>query len=386
MRHDDFAESQRGHLVAIPGGVAFLPPPIPRDLRLPRELEALDRRVHNAVGALEAAASAFSVEQAVGPLRLREARLSNEIEGTHTRIEDVLSAVVARSSPSDDVAEVLATAEALDLGIRHLEDGVAFGEWLIRQLHQKVLGTGRGSERSPGEYRRRQVVIGRSGDDPETARFVPPPPEQVPPAMADLLEFAAEDTYGPVYDAAAFHYQFEALHPFEDGNGRLGRALIPLLWVRRGLLRRPLLYLGAWFAERRDEYFTRLLRVSTHNEWLEWFAFFGQGALAEAHATRQRFEEVSRLMADYGSRLRAHSKSPTARDALPLLLQFQVLTSRVVQEHTGSSRPAAAEALRILHEIGAVETMGRVSGAQAYVARELLMVLHGRTPPAKAET
>jgi Fic family protein len=386
MDADEFAAEQREHLVRIPGGLAFLPPPVPRDLELPRQVARLEASAHREIGALEVAAAGFTTDHAVFPLRLREARLSNEIEGTHTQVEELLTAVaVPRKPASEAVREVLATADALETGLGWIAQGHPINDWLLRSLHARILASGRGAGPDVGAYRLRQVVIGRPGEGPAEARFVPPPPEHVAPALDDLFAFVRDEVYGPVVDAAVLHYQFEAIHPFEDGNGRLGRALVPLLWVQRGFLKRPLVYLGAYLAERRSEYLDRLLRVSTHGDWLGWIEFFARGVELEARDTRERLEAVGALLERYRQEIGRTSKSPTARDTIPLLLEQPMVTVAAVAKYTGASRPAAQQAIEALVKVGALEPVGRVSGAAAYLAAGVARLVFARSPVGTGE-
>jgi len=384
VKAEDFAAEQRRFLVAISGGVAFVPPPAPRDLEAPRELARLEAEALRQIGRLEEVAAAFTVEQALFPLRLREAQLSNEIEGTHTQVEELLTAVAApRAASSAAVQEVLATAGALETGLNWVLEGRGLSHSLVLELHRQILGAGRGSQLTAGAYRTRQVVIGQRRDTPATARFVSPPPELVRPLMDDLLEFAADERVGPVLDAGILHYQFEAIHPFEDGNGRLGRALVPLLWLARGFLERPLVYVGGYLAERRSEYMERLLRVSTDGDWTGWLAFFTRGVIAEAEGARARLKAARELLERYRQALVAATKSPTARDALPLLLERPVVTVADVQRYTGASRPAARQAIEALVQIGALRPLGRVAGAAIYLAEELERAIFGSAPAAQ---
>lgn len=379
MRREDFAAPQRKHLVDIRDGIAFLPPPLPHDLVVPPRVQRCSESAHRAVGALEVRAESFSTAQATWPLRLREARLSNEIEGTHTQVDEVLlAAALPGARRSEAIEEVLATDAALAAGEGHLANGGRLDGWLLRSLHRLIMRAREGG----GELRRRQVVIGIHGDTPATARFVPPPPEQVEPALDGLFGFLAEERYGPVLDAALMHYQFEAIHPFEDGNGRLGRALIPLLWVQRGFLARPILYLGGYLARRRAEYMDRLLRVSTEGDWFGWLEFFANGVEHEARATEGRLRAAASLLDGYRAAVRRISQAPTARDAVNVLLQLPVVTAPSLARALGVSQPAARAAIEVLtdEEVKALRPAGRLGGAAAYQAVELIAVLFGDDP------
>ncbi len=377
MRREEFAVPQQEHLVTIRDGIAFLPPPLPHDLPIPPAIWRRSEAARGAVGALEVRAEGFSTAQATWPLRLREARLSNEIEGTHTQVDEVLfAAALPGVRRSEAIEEVLATDAALAAGEEHLANGGRLDGWLLRSLHRLIMREREGS----GELRRRQVVIGKHGDTPATARFVPPPPEQVEPALEGLFAFLAKERYAPVLDAALMHYQFEAIHPFEDGNGRLGRALIPLLWVQRGFLTRPILYLGGYLARRRSEYMDRLLRVSTEGDWFGWLEFFATGVEHEARATERRLRATASLLDGYRESVRTVSRAPTTRDAVGVLLKQPVVTAPSLAKELAVSQPAARAAIEDLVQIGALRPAGRLGGAAAYQAVELIAVLFGDDP------
>ncbi len=211
----------------------------------------------------------------------KEAVLSSRIEGTQSSISDLLlyESEQEPGVPLDDVLEVSNYVAALIEGIRLLEDGLPLSLRLIRQVHSILLGKGRGSNKTPGTFRRSQNWIG--GTRPGNALFVPPPPEAVMECMAKLELFLHDkpESTPPLVKAALAHVQFETIHPFLDGNGRLGRLLITLILCDQKVLSQPILYLSLYFKTHRQEYYRLLNRVREFGEWEEWLAFFADAVI-----------------------------------------------------------------------------------------------------------
>ena len=226
----------------------------------------------------------------------KEAVLSSQIEGTQSTLSDLLLFELeeAPGVPVEDVVEVSNYVAALNHGLRRLEEGFPLSNRLIREIHEVLLSRGRGSDKAPGEFRRSQNWIG--GTRPGNAEFVPPPHTAVPDCMTALERFYHADDGMPfLVRAGLAHVQFETIHPFLDGNGRVGRLLITLLLCNAGVLRQPLLYLSLYFKQRRSEYYDLLNRVRRTGDWEEWLAFFLEGVRVTAEgavATSRRLVEV----------------------------------------------------------------------------------------------
>ncbi|MBL8914812.1 MAG: Fic family protein, partial [Archangium sp.] len=204
----------------------------------------------------------------------KEALLSAQIEGTQSSLEDLLlfESRQAPGVPLDDVREVSDYVAALELGMRSLEDGERVSVSLLRRLHRTLLKHGRGREKTPGAFRSGQVWIG--GDRPSEARFVPPPPKRVGGCMRALDGFLRTSKLPPLITIALAHVQVETIHPFRDGNGRIGRLLISLLLCESGLMREPLLYASLFLKAHRREYYDRLQAVRERGDWEGWVRFF----------------------------------------------------------------------------------------------------------------
>ncbi|MFC6011991.1 Fic family protein [Nocardia lasii] len=277
MRLEDFATAQRGNVVRADKGYrAFVPPPLPPKVemspKLVRGLSGADR----AVGELAGLGRGLPNPELFGrALVRREAVLSSRIEGTVASLSDVAMYEVERpAQPRGDVEEVFNYMSALD----HVLDPdrrLPLSLPLIREAHRILMTGVRGDYATPGEFRHSQNWIGSPGSTIETAKFVPPPPESLWPSLDALEKFLhADGELPPLLAIAAVHYQFEAIHPFIDGNGRIGRLLAVLLLVEWGLLPGPLLDLSSYIEPRRDRYYDGLLRVSTEGDWHGWFEFF----------------------------------------------------------------------------------------------------------------
>nr|WP_278286926.1 Fic family protein [Tepidiforma thermophila] len=314
----------------------------------------------------------------------REAVLSSQIEGTQSSLSDLLLFELdqAPGVPLDDVREVSNYVSALNHGLELLRSGLPLSNRLIREVHRRLLASGRGSSRRPGEFRREPVWIG--GANPATAEFVPPPPEQVEPCMAQLERFLnAPAPGGALTRAGLAHVQFETIHPFLDGNGRVGRLLIALVLVEAGLLTQPLLYLSLYFKQHRREYYRLLNLVRERGDWEQWLAFFftgveqtANGAVGTAHRLVELFERDAERVRGSG------------RAAGSMLRVLEVLRNRVLSTATRIAEDAqlsfstVERSLSRLAELGVVREVTGRQRDRVYVYREYLDILtEGTEPP-----
>jgi len=230
----------------------------------------------------------------------KEALLSSQIEGTQSSLSDLLlyENDEAPGAPIDDVEEVSTYVAALNHGLQRMTGGFPLSTRLIREMHGILLATGRGSTKQPGEFRSSQNWIG--GTRPGNALFVPPPPSDVPDLMSDLERFLHEPTSGlpAIVKAGLAHVQFETIHPFLDGNGRLGRLLITLYLCTEGILQEPLLYVSLYLKANRATYYDLLQEVRTEGRWEVWLEFFLKGVRDVASQAHDAAREISRLFAD----------------------------------------------------------------------------------------
>jgi Fic family protein len=290
----------------------------------------------------------------------KEAVLSSQIEGTQSSLSDLLLFELeeAPGVPLDDVVEVSNYVAALDHGLTRLREGFPLSNRLIREIHGVLLSRGRGSQKDPGEFRRSQNWI--SGSRPGNAAFVPPPHPRVADCMADLERFlhAMDDGLPFLCRAALAHVQFETIHPFLDGNGRVGRLLITFLLCHAGVLRDPLLCLSLYFKEHRKEYYAHLDLVRREGDWEAWLAFLLEGVRATATLaidTAQRltkmFQEDQDRINDCGRRAASALRVHEAIKARPILPLGDICST------TKLSFPAASAAMDLLMEVGIAREM-----------------------------
>ncbi|WP_031407416.1 Fic family protein [Thiomonas sp. FB-Cd] len=293
----------------------------------------------------------------------REAVLSSQIEGTQSSLSDLLLFELedVPGVPLDDVVEVSNYVVALEHGLTRLRGGFPLSNRLIREVHEKLLARGRGADKQPGEFRRSQNWIG--GTRPGNALFVPPPPNLVEACMAQLEVFlhADDDGLPTLVRAALAHVQFETIHPFLDGNGRVGRLLIALILFESNVLRQPLLYLSLFFKQHREEYYRLLGLVRTSGDWESWLDFFLDGV---AQTAGQAVETAHRLLALF--RDDAARVQDLGRAAASALRVFDALRARplssigTIVERTGAAYPTVARAVESLETLGIVrEVTGR---------------------------
>ncbi len=315
----------------------------------------------------------------------KEAVLSSQIEGTQSSLYDLLLFEIeeAPGVPFDDVREVSSYVRALEHGVERVRGGFPISNRLFREVHGELLAEGRGSEKQPGEFRTSQNWIG--GARPGVATFVPPPPDQVQECMAELEKFLHDkpERTSVLLKAALAHVQFETIHPFLDGNGRLGRLLITLLLVSEGVLREPLLYLSLYFKANRNTYYDLLQRVRTNGDWESWISFFMRGvretaggAVAAAQRLAQIFKEdrerIQSLGRISGSALRVH-------DALQ---QHPIQTIATAKDRTALTVPTVTAAIRSLEAAGIVrELTGKQRGRVFGYGRYLDVLNEGTTTP-----
>ena len=309
----------------------------------------------------------------------KEAVLSSQIEGTQSSLSDLLLFEIdeAPGVPLDDVTEVSNYVAALEHGLRRLRDGFPLSSRLLREIHSVLLSRGRGSGKQPGEFRTSQNWIG--GSRPGNAAFVPPPHTAIADAMGDLERFlhANDDGLPELARAGIAHVQFETIHPFLDGNGRVGRLLISLLLCTTGVMREPLLYLSLFLKKHRAEYYKLLDGVRSDGEWETWLAFFLEGVAETAAsgvssiraltdlftADRARIEQQGRRS---GSALRVHE----ALKARP------ISSLSAISRATGLSFPAAASAVELLASIDVVRELTGKRRNRLFVYEKFLNVLN----------
>jgi len=364
---------------------AFVPRPLPPDppLELNEQRQRLLERATLALGRLD------SVTLLLPDPHLflyayvrREAVLSSQIEGTQSSLAQLLLFELeeAPGVPLDDVLEVSNYVAALEHGLKRLREGFPLSNRLIREMHAILLSRGRGSEKTPGEFRRSQNWIG--GTRPGNAHFVPPPPQYVQDCMSDLERFLHNEgnPYPALIKAALAHVQFETIHPFLDGNGRIGRLLIAFILHHDGLLSQPLLYLSLYFKQHRSEYYRLLDIVRMEGDWEAWLDFFLEGVEQTAS---NAVETARRLLSLFQRDEQVIQKA--GRSASTLLRVFRVLCERPlvtlnqVRERSGLSFPAVSHAMAALAQLGIVREVTGQRRNRIFAYNEYLNILNEGT-------
>jgi Fic family protein len=368
----------------------FEPTKIPRKLDLDSDTIYALSNADNALGKLQGLGRLIpQPELLVGPFLAREAVASSRIEGTKASLSDVLKAEESVAERSHDIEEVQRYISAMRRGLQLIQQ-LPITQRLFIDLHKILLSGVRGEERQPGMLRWSPVWVGSPTDTPDTAAYVPPLPELIPDLLTDWEQFVNEPVKLPILvRAALMHYQFETIHPFLDGNGRIGRLLIVLQLIIEGRLSAPLLYLSGYMETHRQEYYDRLQAVRERGEILEWIQFFCTAVQRQAEDAADR---ASKLVA---IRERYIEQSSTDRSRIagliPLLFQNPYITAyRVTQKLNLTNQGARnllekAEAYRWVVKIGGFGRGGRLYWA----AHEILDVIespvtYGPTAPAEA--
>ena len=352
-----------------------LPPVPPLDLTGARQL--LLERATLAVGRLDSISMLLPDPQLfLYAYVRREAVLSSQIEGTQSSLSDLLLFELeeAPGTPLDDVVEVSNYIAASEHGMTRLREGFPLSNRLLREIHAVLMARGRGSQKQPGEFRRSQNWIG--GTRPGNARFVPPPPDEVEPCMGALENFLHNDTTGlpTLIRAALAHVQFETIHPFLDGNGRLGRLLIALLLHHGRLLSEPLLYLSLYLKEHRAVYYDLLDRVRQKGDWEAWVDFFLEGVEQTANRATQTTRRLVKLFNADTLRVQQTGRAAaSALRALSALRQRPALTLKHLRDAHGMTFPTASKAMQSLVAAGIVRELtgrrrNRVFVYDAYLA------------------
>ncbi len=372
------ADSSCGALVpTVRGQQAFVPGLLPREMDLSPRLVWLLDRTTLAVGTL--AGEGKNVQNTrllIRPLLRREAVLSSRIEGTVASLSDVFSYEAGRGgSAVGDVREVVNYVEALEYGIERLNQ-LPISFRLINEMHTRLMAGVRGQDRHPSQFRRAQVWIGSPGSPIEYARFIPPPPEYLRDLFYDWERFANDETMyiPPLIRCGMMHYQIEAIHPYEDGNGRIGRLLITLILIASGVMPTPLLYMSAYFERQRQRYYFELLNLSITCDWERWLTYFLTGLLEECHDSRARIGRIQRLQEQYREILQGRRDSGSAFRLTDELFASPIITVSQAAEVLGMTRAGARRVLDRLLEAGIVHQDRRMR-PQRFVAREILEAL-----------
>ncbi len=376
MNRSEFRAREAGRVIRTPQGYsAFIPAPLPPKL-------VYDAEVALSLSAADAAVSELSglgrhlpnPHLLIAPYVRREAVLSSRIEGTRASLSDLL--LEEASGPSEtrhgDVHEVRNYVRALDYGIKRLEK-LPLSLRLVREIHERLMRGVRGDHATPGEFRRSQNWIGPAGCTPETAPYVPPPPSEMKEALSDWERFVQNRGKVPdLIQCALIHEQFEAIHPFLDGNGRVGRLLITLFLAERERLSQPLLYLSEYIERRRQEYYERLQRVRTDGDWRGWIGYFLEGVRWTARRAMNQATKLTDLREAMRRRLRDRGKALALVDELFVNPYITVARAESILHVTN---PTARQIVQLLEREGLLEEVSGRSWGRIYLSKPILKAI-----------
>jgi Fic family protein len=386
MRADSFSSTRAGRVIRAPQGYfAFVPADLPPTLTYSPSLLRAVASAERAAGQLSGLGGLLpNPYLLIRPFIAREAVLSSRIEGTRASLSDLFlfEATPTERPEAADVREVANYVRALDHALspkRKLPVSLR----LVRELHGILMEGVRGNQATPGEFRRSQNWIGPSGCTLNDAIYVPPPVPEMTEALDALERFLHRPSeLPPLVFLAVVHYQFEAIHPFLDGNGRIGRLLVSTFLCEMGLLPSPLLYLSAYFERRREEYYERLLRVSQAGEWEQWVAYFLAGVASQADHAAARAARLRALRDDFLRRL-GRTRSASALKLLDRLLATPIVTVPGAARMLDLSYQGAQHVIERLGRAGILRSMAGRHWPKAYIAREVIQIF-GNDPESES--
>lgn len=355
---------------------AFVPAPLPPALEWTPRLIGVLSEADRLIGRLAGEGGRLpNPHVLMRPFVRREAVLSSKIEGTQATLGELLAAeagAVVERSP-EDLREVGNYVVALEHGILRLRK-LPLSVRLIRELHEKLMEGVRGQHAAPGLFRKTQNWIGKPGSTPATATFIPPPPGEVESCLAGWEKFIHESNLPPLVTIALAHYQFEAIHPFLDGNGRVGRLLITLFLIERKILPTPLLYLSAFFEASRRDYYEGLRGVSERGAWEDWLEYFLQGIARMSEDALNRATRINDLLAEWRGQLAGRPTNTPLR-VLDLLAANPFLTITGAATQLKLAFTTAQRAIERLEHNGIVQAVSDAKRDRVYCARALLEIL-----------
>lgn len=369
------------------GYTAFVPDPLPPELAWPpalvRALSDADRLIGRLAGEGRQLPNPHLL---IRPFVRREAVLSSRIEGTQATLGELLAAeagAAVERSPAD-LREVGNYVVALEYGIKRLAK-LPLSLRLVRELHEKLMTGVQGGQATPGEFRRSQNWIGPPGCTLANASYIPPPPIELMACLADWEKFLQDRSLPPLIQVALAHYQFEAIHPFLDGNGRVGRLFITLFLVERAILPTPLLYLSAFFEATRGDYYNGLRAISERGDWPNWLEYFLNGIARQSEDALGRAERINRHLTEWRAAvLGTSSKVPGF--LVDLLAANPYLTVKGAAKRLGVAFTTAQRAVEKLEKLAIVEEVSQAKRDRVYCARALLDILEEPAILTTAET
>ncbi len=383
MDEKDFAHSKTGRLFWESNGMyyRFEPNTLPFEFQPSKQLLYQLTRTSLALGRLDGLTMKFTPDEVLLlkiPFFLKEATISSEIEGTRSTLTDVYRGEKQKETDKQkalDNAEIGNYVRALEFGLNSTE-GIT--EDLIKKMHKILLQGVRGTDKDPGEYKTAQNAIGRRQDTFETAKFVPASIQTTPSLMRNFIEYVnTPDDSSQLFNIGLAHYQFEVIHPFRDGNGRLGRLLIMLMLCKQKILANPLLYLSEYFNRNRSTYADRLYGVSSKNEIEAWLSFFLKSLEAQANSSLVLLQKLENYKQELHKSLRAVSESPRIHLVVDALFKNPFITIVEVAGELQMSTPGASNLVHKLEKMGILMEITGKKSSKVFKAHKILDILEG---------
>lgn len=377
MNREDFTKNASGQLVMTTSGyLAFVPAPLPPQLEWTDELLSLLSKADRSLAQLAEVGKTFPAPHVVvRPFIRREAVLSSRIEGTQTSLQELYT-YEAHQLPlfeNPDAHEVHNYVKALDYSLERLET-LPVSQRLIREIHARLMKGVRGEHAAPGEVRRTQNWIGSPGATINTATYLPPPVEEMNECLSDLEKYIhAPTSLPPLIRIGLIHYQFEAIHPFIDGNGRVGRLLVSLLMCSWELLPQPLLYLSAYIESNRQDYYDHLLAVSQKGAWGSWLSFFLEGVDQQAQRATSQLRRLWKIRTSYAEKIAGERTQETLAQAVDFLIGQPIVTVSQLQEGIGLNNYVTAQRyVDRMIDLGILRQMGGRARNRLFIADEIM--------------
>lgn len=380
MHPSDFAAEYPGIVIKnADGHWSFVPRPLPPIIDLDWDLTNSLSRADRAISELSGLGKTIpNPHLIIGPVKRNEAVLSSRIEGTQTSLSELFLFELETYSKRDiknelDAREVLNYVRALEFGMRRLSD-IPISLRLFRELHSILMKGVRGEDKAPGEFRKVPAWIGPPGRKIENAHYVAPPPKEMMNCLHEFELFFhdVQIDLPPLVKIALAHYQFEAIHPFRDGNGRIGRLLITLMLCAYGVLSQPLLYLSAYFEKYRSEYYGLLLDVSKLGNWKEWFLFFFEGIVRQSEQASAMANRLIALLESYHARCMEVRSPALLIRLLDSLFNIPFTTNPRIAAELGISYPAASNLVKKLQKMDILREVSKQKRNRLFVAHEII--------------
>lgn len=385
MKENDFHSKRLGKLVWVDKGMyyRFEPKLLPFKLERQAEIETQAQKAAVALGRVSGLMRKFTqkeIDLFQTPFILKEAALSSEIEGTRSTITDIYREEKIKEPNPDkreDNQEVRNYRDALSWALDQNPETIT--EDFIKEIHRILMKGVRGHDKDPGKYKEHQNAIGRREDSLDSAKFVPASPETTPRLMKNLIEFINSNDVSPLTKIAIVHYQFETIHPFKDGNGRIGRLLISLQLCREGFIPRPLIYVSEYFSRNRDTYIDFLFYSSSEGKIEDLVKFILKALEAQADSALDLIVKIDNYKVKLYSELKRKSKSPNLHELVEFLFRTPVFRVNDVKDYIGVSQPSAWTLVQLLKAEGIITEMAFSQKDKVYFAREILNILEGRS-------